>query len=77
MTVIRVTDEKGDPFEAVAKDGEMDSLDEFVANDASIHIERMKWRPRLDRHRDRRAAMARQPRGHGGESHRRGLRRGR
>jgi hypothetical protein len=37
----RITSESGKPFDEVAKEGEMDSLDEFVAADAFIHIERM------------------------------------
>jgi len=39
--LIRITNDAGIPFELAAKDGEMASLDEFVADGAFIHIERM------------------------------------
>jgi hypothetical protein len=37
----RITSDAGKPFDEVAKDGQMDSLDEFVAQDAFVHLERM------------------------------------
>jgi len=39
--LIRITNARGEPFAEVARDGEMDSLDEFVASGADVHIERM------------------------------------
>lgn len=41
MAVVRITDEAKRPFDEVARDGEMSSLDEFIVTGADIHVERM------------------------------------